>query len=93
MVQSDDMANDAVVTVRIPAPLKRRLEARARQAHRSVSAQVLHDLQAATDAADDGSRRGRFLGLYAGTQIPTDAEIRDVRARLWGRLRGSTRHV
>jgi hypothetical protein len=78
------MPNDASVTVRIPASLKKHLEVRARAGHRSLSAQVLHDLEAASFA--DAARPGRFLGLYAGTPVPTDTQIREVRLRLWGRL-------
>lgn len=80
------MANDASVTVRIPASLKRQLEARARQGRRSLSAQVLHDLETTAASAASTPARGRFLGVCAGTPVPTDAEMRDVRARLWGRL-------
>lgn len=79
------MANDAVVTVRIPASLKRRLEQRARQAHRSLSAQVLHALEASA-ALPAQPERGRFTGLFAGTPVPSDADILEVRTRLWGRL-------
>ena len=89
------MPNDASVTVRIPAQLKKRLAARARQSHRSLSAQVLHDLETASggDAAA-AAGPGRFLGRFAGTRIPSDADIMDARARLWGRLRtGGTADV
>ena len=79
------MANDASVTVRIPASLKRRLEVRARQGHRSLSAQMLHDLERAVASAG-GPQPGRFVGLYAGTPLPSDADFREVRARLWGTL-------
>ena len=84
-MQSDDMANDATVTVRIPAALKRRLEARARERHRSLSAQVLHDLATLAEQ-QPAVARGRFMGLFAGSTLPTDAEIGEVRAKLWGRL-------
>ena len=80
------MPNDVSVTVRIPAALKRRVELRARKAHRSLSAQVLHDLDASAAPSVAGPARGRFLGLFAGTPVPTDAHIREVRTRLWGRL-------
>ena len=80
------MANDASVTVRIPARLKKRLAARARQSHRSLSAQVLHDLEAASSGPAAAVAPGRFLGCFAGTGVPSDADIKDVRARLWGRL-------
>jgi len=84
-MQSDGMANDAAITVRIPASLKRRLEARARLGHRSLSAQMLHDLEVSA-ASSAGPQPGRFLGLYAGTPVPTNADIREVRLKLWGRL-------
>ncbi len=44
------MPNDSALTVRIPASLKRQIEARAEASHRSVSAQVLHDLLTAAGA-------------------------------------------
>ncbi len=81
------MANDATVTVRIPSVLKRRLEARAREGHRSLSAQVLHDLAVLAEVQPSATPRGRFLGLFAGASLPTDAEILEVRAKLWGRFR------
>lgn len=86
------MANTASVTVRIPASLKRRLEARARQGRRSLSAQVLHDLETTAASSSAPPKPGPFLGLFAGTPVPTDAEIHEVRARLWGRLTPS-RHA
>jgi hypothetical protein len=87
------MANDAVVTVRIPVSLKRRLEVRALKGHRSLSAQVLHDLETVADAAAVRSARGTFLGLFSGTPVPTDAQILEVRTKLWGRLRRPRRHA
>lgn len=84
-MQSEDMPNDAIVTVRIPAALKRLVERRARRGHRSLSAQVLHDLeQASTAPREAPATPGRFIGLYAGTHVASDADIREVRTRLWG---------
>ncbi|HEX5069027.1 MAG TPA: hypothetical protein VFV78_02330 [Vicinamibacterales bacterium] len=82
------MPNDAVVTVRIPSALKRRIEQRARRGHRSLSAQVLHDLEQSSQAAPhaESPRAGRFLGLFAGMPLPSDADIHEVRTALWGRL-------
>lgn len=88
-MHSEAMANDATVTVRIPAALKRRLEQRARRGHRSLSAQVLHDLEQSTmvtASQEAPSTPGRFVGLYAGTPVASDADILEVRRRLWGRL-------
>lgn len=79
------MAKDAAITIRIPSSLKRRLEARAKAQHRSVSAQVVADLERAlTDRSDEVGGKGRFLGLFEGTQLPSDEEIQEVRDLLWG---------
>ena len=83
------MANDAIVTIRLPVRLKQQLKARAQRDHRSLSAQVLHDLETAAAASVIEGQPGRFLGLYAGTRVPTDDEIRQVRSRLWRRLGGA----
>lgn len=81
------MANDTAITVRIPAALKRGMEARARVARRSLSAQVLHDLEAAAALQPAAVGAGaKFLGLFTGSPVPGDADIADVRRRLWGRL-------
>jgi hypothetical protein len=85
-MQTDVMANDSILTIRVPQALKRRLERRARANHRSISAQVLHDLATAVEAAPSPTAPGRFLGLYPSATVPTDADIREVRGRLWGRL-------
>lgn len=81
------MAQDAVVTVRIPAALKRELEERAAGNRRSLSAQVLFDLETTAGASARQARPGRFLGLFAGTPVPTDAQFAEVRRRLWKALR------
>ena len=71
--------------MRIPAELKASLEARAKRGvcRRSLSAQITHDLEqlAATEAV--GVKRGKLLGRYAGTKVPTEAELRAVRRQLW----------
>lgn len=82
------MANDSALTVRIPAALKRKLESRAKETHRSLSAQVLNDLLTMADASAGGARKGKFIGRFDGGRVPTDADVREVRARLWGRLAG-----
>ena len=82
-MQTDDVASATTLTIRVPQALKRRLEIRARASHRSVSAQALQDLADAIEAsAAPGT--GRFLGLYAAAAVPSDADIRDVRTKLWG---------
>lgn len=81
------MPNDASITLRLPAALKRRLESRAEARHRSLSAQVLADLE--RSLADDPRApraRGSFLGLFAPGTVPTDDDIAEARQLLWGRL-------
>jgi hypothetical protein len=80
------MARSAMVTIRMPEPLKHRMQARARISHRSLSAQVVSDLGGLVLAPTVRPTRGRFLGIYAGTRVPSDKEFREVRARLWGNL-------
>ena len=78
---------EAAVTIRIPEKLKRQLSARARQQHRSLSAQVVADLETVLEAhaqADEVS--GTFLGLFEGTSLPSEADIEEMRNLLWGRL-------
>lgn len=84
-MHNEDMKADAVVTVRLPGALKQRMDARARTSHRSLSAQVLHDLSHAVDSSP-APRPGRFLGRFEGVSLPTDADLREIRSRLWRRL-------
>ena len=81
------MSKDATITIRLPYDLKRRLESRAESEHRSLSAQVLADLER-TLADDRQPPRpgGAFLGLFAPGKVPTDDDISEVRQLLWGRL-------
>ena len=78
------MAKDAAMTIRIRSSLKRRLEARDEEQHRSLSAQVAADLESVLDSVSHNGMKGRFLGLYEGTAVPTDDNIEEVRGLLWG---------
>lgn len=81
------MAKDAAITVRVPVALKRRLAERARRERRSVSAQVLHELErAVAEEPDVPPDRERALGMFTGARLPTDDDFREVRAVLWSRL-------
>jgi hypothetical protein len=81
------MAKNAALSVRLPSALKARLEARAAAEHRSLSAQVVIELEGLVDETPRQlGGAGRFLGLYAGTTVPSDADLAAVRAQLWGRL-------
>jgi predicted DNA-binding protein len=77
---------NAAVTLRLPDSLKRRLAERAKRQHRSLSAQLVHDLETSLGEGEPQSLAGRFLGLYAGSRLPTDEDIKEVRSLLWGRL-------
>lgn len=79
------MAKTASVTVRIPEALKESLEARALREHRSLSAQIEHELTQ-TVAGERAARlagTGTLLGRFAGKKVPTDADVREARATLW----------
>jgi hypothetical protein len=81
------MSKDAAVTVRLPAALKRRLEARAKSQHRSLSAQLVADLEAVAERRPGvATPGGHFLGLFRGTALPTDRDIAEARRLLWGNL-------
>ncbi len=82
------MANDAVITVRVPRELKQKIAARAKREHRSVSAQVVHELDRALGGEVEGSKIAHrsALGMFAGARVPSDAEFAAVRTELWGRL-------
>lgn len=84
-MHNEGMPADAVVTVRLPASLKRQIDDRARASHRSLSAQVLHDLTAAIDS-HAAPQPGKFLGRCTGASLPSDSDLREIRSRLWRRL-------
>jgi len=85
------MPKDAAVTVRIPLDLKRRLEAHARREKRSLSAQIMTCLEREVgDESPLPRRKGRLLGLYEGTPVPTDRDFVTARRSLWNSL-GSRR--
>jgi plasmid stability protein len=82
------MAKTASLTVRIPEPLKKQIEARAEREHRSLSAQVEHELARlfSTEQVRGPLKASRLLGRYAGKRMPTAKELRGVREALWSRL-------
>lgn len=86
-VHDERMARNAALTIRLPASLKRRLEARAASRHRSLSAQVVADLERVSDEPKPSSGvEGRFLGHFAGSPMPSDEDLAEVRRLLWGRI-------
>lgn len=79
------MPKTSAITIRVPLSLKKRLEARAKAQHRSLSAQVVAELETLSSGlALDGVEKGRFLGIYEGTTLPSDEDFQEVRALLWG---------
>jgi plasmid stability protein len=86
MHQNAYMRRDAAITVRVPQGLKRQLAQRARREHRSISAQVLFELERAVANEHPGEPTRAALGLLGGAKVPTDDDFREVRLRLWGRL-------
>jgi hypothetical protein len=88
------MAKDTAVTVRIPLGLKRRLEAVAREEHRSLSAQITAMLERETrNKAVAAEPCGRLLGRYKGTPVPSDEDLVEVRRLLWGTLGRRSGHA
>jgi hypothetical protein len=82
------MVKDAAITVRVPQELKRRLAQRAKREHRSISAQVLCELERAVAEEAGASGEKRALGLFRGAVLPSDDDFLAVRSALWGRLGG-----
>jgi hypothetical protein len=81
------MAKDSAVTVRLPAALKKELQARARRERRSLSAQITACLEREVAKTEAGtSRKGKLLGLFAGTPVPSERDFAHVRRMLWGSL-------
>lgn len=86
-MQNAYMRKDSAITVRLPVAVKRRLESRARAQHRSLSAQVVAELEDSSRVEPAArAEGGRFLGRFRGARVATDGDIAEVRGRLWGRL-------
>jgi hypothetical protein len=85
----------AAITVRVSEPIKRKLASRARREHRSLSAQIEHELvRALADEREPTSPRARgFVGMFEGARLPSEADISEVRGMLWGRLAKRGRHA
>ena len=81
------MRKDAAITVRIPADLKRRLDAAARKARRSLSAEIAHRLESSVKPEEAENPPVRpMTGRFAGMKAPTEADFAEVRRMLWARL-------
>ena len=86
MMQNAHMPKDATITVRVPLALKRRLAERAKREHRSISAQVAHELERAVAREAGGPAAASALGLFEGARLPSDEDFLEVRAALFGRV-------
>lgn len=81
------MSKEAAITVRVPLEVKSRLNQRAVRERRSISAQVLFELERAVqDEQKEAENTKPALGLFKGASLPSDDDLREVRAVLWGRI-------
>jgi len=82
------MSKDSAITIRLSNSLKKRLEQRARTQRRSLSSQVVYDLEQLSSLDPAAREGGAFIGKFSGAKAPSDGDIREVRKLLWGRLEG-----
>ena len=90
------MRKDAIITLRVPRPTRRRLEALAKREGRSLSQQVERLIEGGLDREDGGAvvrpkGAGRLAGLLAGEAIPEYGDFRSVRTLLSASLRRADR--
>lgn len=88
------MRKDAVITVRVPRPLRRRLETLAQREGRSLSQQVERLIERGLEGAGGTAppASGPTAGLLAGEAVPEYRDFREVRTLLSASLlRGARR--
>jgi len=95
------MRRDATITVRVPRPTRRRLEALARREGRSLSQQIERLIEKGLDKEEGAvfaaSGAGRLAGVLTGEPVPEYGDLRSVRTLLStsllesSRRRGATR--
>jgi hypothetical protein len=79
------MRKDAVITVRVPRPTRRRLESLARREGRSLSQQIERLIERGLDevgATEGPPATGSTAGILAGEPVPEFADFRSVRTFL-----------
>jgi len=80
------MRKDATITVRVPRPTRRRLEALARREGRSLSQQVERLIETGLDRGEGGVAAApgaaRLAGLLTGEPVPEYADFRSIRTLL-----------
>ena len=86
---------DAILTIRLSARTRRRLETAARHEGRSLSGQAERLIEQGLGAAAGAGRAPQgvrsLAGVFAGAAVPTLADFREVRALLTASLRRRTR--
>ena len=82
------MRKDATITVRVPRPTRRRLEAIARREGRSLSQQVERLIDAGLAREEERTLgTGSLAGLLAREPVPEYEDFREVRTILSASLR------
>ena len=79
------MRKDAVITVRVPRPTRRRLETLARREGRSLSQQIERLIEKGLDgdaAVEEPSATGGTAGILVGEPVPEYGDFRSVRTFL-----------
>jgi transcriptional regulator of met regulon len=79
------MAKSSAITLRVPMHIKKALTARAGKSRRSLSAEALTIIESNL-SGEATAAPGRFLGIFAGSRLPSDADIRAAREDLWSGL-------
>jgi len=87
MMHNAFMEKVSAITLRVPGHIKEALSERAAKSHRSLSAEALHVIESGL-LVENGPAAGRFVGMFAGSRVPSDNEILAVRSELWAPLRG-----
>ena len=87
----------AVLTIRVQAAVRARIERLAREEGRSLSSQTQRLLETALDAgrSRSGARQARprrLAGVLAGGRVPTLADFRETRGLLSASLESRTGH-
>ena len=83
------MRKDAVITLRVPRPTRRRLEALARREGRSLSQQIERLMEGGLGGVDADIKpvaTGSTAGLLASEPTPEFGDFRQVRTLLSGSL-------
>ena len=80
------MLRETAISVRVPRELKQKIEARAKRERRSLSAQVVVELERAVADEAPRARARPALGMFPHGQVPSEQDFQEARARLWARL-------